>query len=256
MSSPPLQQPPTHPHRWLVWLAASQCAVALVWWRLGWPIGLPLLVASHLPFWWGVLWPYSRLYGPVLTRLPGDAPEVWLTIDEGPSADTLPMLDLLDQHGARATFFLVAQRAAEHPELVREIARRGHEIGNHSDSHPEKWFWALGPQAMRRQILDAQARLTALAGTPPRWFRAVVGMANPFVQAPLRDAGLTRVAWNARGFDGVDRPVDDVMRTLQADLKPAAIVLLHEGGDGRHIEILRRVLVLLEARGLRAVLPP
>lgn len=256
MLTSPLHHPPTHPHRWLLWLVASQCAVALVWWSLGWRIGLPLTVMSHLPFWWGVLWPYSRFYGPVLTRLPGDAPNVWLTIDDGPSGDTLPMLDLLDAHSARATFFLVAERAAQRPELVREIVRRGHEVGNHSDSHPEKWFWALGPRTMRRQILDAQDRLIRLSGRTPRWFRAVVGMSNPFVQAPLRDAGLTRVAWSARGFDGTDRSADQVLASLRNDLRPGAIVLLHEGGDGRHVEILRRVLALLDEHKLRAILPP
>ncbi len=253
--SPP-HQPPTHPHRWWLWLWASQLGVAWLWWRHGWQVGLPAMVASHLPFWWGVLWPYSRFYGPVLTRLPGTAPQVWLTIDDGPSDDTAALLDLLDRHAAKATFFLVAERAAARPALVREIVRRGHDIGNHSFDHPHRWFWALGPRAMRRQIVDAQATLTQLAGRAPRWFRAVVGMSNPFVQAPLRELGLARVAWSARGFDGVERSVDQVLAKLAPRLRAGAIVLLHEGGDGRHVEVMRRVLALLDERGLRAVLPP
>ncbi|MGY0504905.1 polysaccharide deacetylase family protein [Luteimonas sp. e5] len=259
MPADALHQPPRHPHRWWGWLIASQLLVLLVGWRWGWGwrIGLPLMVLSHLPFWWGVLWPYSRLYGPVLCRLPTQAPEVWLTIDDGPSADTPALLDLLDEFGARATFFLVAQRAAAQPQLVAEIVHRGHDIGNHSHSHPQAWFWALGPRRMRAQIEQAQATLTALAGRAPRWFRAVVGMSNPFVQAPLRDLGLARVAWSARGFDGVGYPPQRVLARLAPQLKPGAIVLLHEGGaDGRHVEILRRVLEELERRGLRAVLPP
>ena len=257
MPSAALHCPPTHASRWWLWLLASQLLVAFAWWRFGWRIGLPLLLLSHLPFWWGVLWPYSRLYGPVLTRLPGDAPEVWLTIDDGPSADTRAMLDLLDAHGAKATFFLVARRAAGSPELVREILRRGHDIGNHSDSHPQAWFWALGPRAMRREIVQAQRTLGELGGRAPRWFRAVVGMSNPFVQPPLRELGLARVAWSVRGFDGVARGADAVLSKLEPGLRPGAIVLLHEGGsDGRNIEVLRRVLGVLGARGLRAVLPP
>lgn len=251
-----IHRPPTHPHRWWFWLIASQLLVAIVWLRLGWQVGLPLMVATHLPFWWGVLWPYSRFYGPVLSRLPGDAPHVWLTIDDGPSDDTLELLDVLDAHQAKATFFLVARRAAVRPELVRAVIERGHDIGNHSNSHPQAWFWALGPRRMRGEITHAQDTLTQLSGRAPRWFRAVVGMSNPFVQAPLRDLGLARVAWSVRGFDGVDRSADAVVARIGPGLVPGAIVLLHEGGrDGRHVEILRRVLAALSERGLCAPLP-
>jgi len=239
-----------------LWLIASQLLVVCMWWRFGWQVGLPLMVATHLPFWWGVLWPYSRLYGPVLNRLPGDAPRVWLTIDDGPSDDTLALLNLLDAHEAQATFFLVGARARARPDLVQEIVRRGHDIGNHSNTHPQAWFWALGPRRMRREISEAQTSLTDLGGRAPRWFRAVVGMSNPFVQAPLRDLGLARVAWSARGFDGVGRSVEAVMADISPGLSPGAIVLLHEGGaDERHVEVMRRVLDVLHARGLRAQLP-
>ena len=256
MQDAPLHQTPTHPYRWWLWLIASQLLVVCMWWRFGWQVGLPLMVATHLPFWWGVLWPYSRLYGPVLNRLPGDAPRVWLTIDDGPSDDTLALLNLLDAHEAQATFFLVGARARARPDLVQEIVRRGHDIGNHSNTHPQAWFWALGPRRMRREISEAQTSLTDLGGRAPRWFRAVVGMSNPFVQAPLRDLGLARVAWSARGFDGVGRSVEAVMADISPGLSPGAIVLLHEGGaDERHVEVMRRVLDVLHARGLRAQLP-
>ena len=256
MQAATLHRPPRHPHRWWGWLLASQLLVVALWIWLGWRIGLPLLLASHALVMWGVLWPRSSLYGPVLSRLPGVAPRVWLTIDDGPSDDTLALLDVLAAHDAKATFFLVARRAARRPELVREIVRRGHQIGNHSDSHPQAWFWALGPARMRREIADAQRTLTEISGLAPRWFRAVVGMSNPFVQAPLRDFGLTRVAWSTRGFDGVGFDVDAVLARIGKDLSPGAIVLLHEGGaDGRNIEVMKRLLPMLLERGLQAVLP-
>ena len=150
------------------------------------------MFASHALAWWGALWPRSRLYSPVLSRLPTNQPLAWLTIDDGPSADTRAILDLLDAHGARATFFLVGERAAQRPDDVREIVRRGHGIGNHSASHPARTFWMLGPKRMRAEIAETQRILGGIAGSAPRWFRAVVGMANPFVSAPLRDLGLAR----------------------------------------------------------------
>jgi len=256
MHAPPLHSPPQHPHAWL-WLAlALHALVALAWWRFGWPTGLASLLAVHLLFVWGTLRPRSSLFGPVLARLPTSERVAWLTIDDGPSADTQAMLDVLDAHAARATFFVVAERAVARPELVRDIVRRGHAIGNHSASHPSAWFWALGPRRMAGEIERAQARLQEIAGVAPRWFRAVVGMANPFVAAPLQRLGLARVAWSARGFDAVDGDPGRVVARIERDLAPGAIVLLHEGaGHGRSVETLEVLLERLAALDYRTVLP-
>lgn len=255
---PAFHRPPRSPRAWWWALLASQLAVAAVWWRLGWQVGLPAMVASHLPFWWGVLWPRSALYSPVLCRLPlapGDR-RVWLTIDDGPSPETRALLDLLDAHGAKATFFLVGERARARPDDVREIARRGHGIGNHSASHPQAWFWALGPARMAREVADTQAVLAGLGGAPPRWFRAVVGMANPFVSAPLKAHGLARVAWSARGFDGVGTAPARTVARIEPDLSPGAIVLLHEGGAAaRSVETLALLLQRMRVLGYGTVLP-
>ncbi|WP_159680868.1 polysaccharide deacetylase family protein [Luteimonas sp. 9C] len=249
-----VHRPPRRPQLWLPLLIASQLLIVLVGWRFGWAIGLPLLLASHALCLWGVLAPASRLYGPVLTQLPGEG--VWLTIDDGPSDDTRALLDLLDAHDAKATFFLVGERAAARPALVREIAARGHGIGNHSQTHPQAMFWALGPARMRCEILDGQRTLAGITGRAPVWFRSVVGHTNPFVHAPLREAGLARVGWNARGFDAVKADVDDVVARIDADLAPGAIVLLHEGAThGGNPAMVAGVLARLRAKGLRTVLP-
>lgn len=256
MAADPLHCPPRRPHAWLPVAIASQALVLLAWWQWGWVAGLALLLGTHGVFLWGVMKPDSRLFAPVLARLPTDQPVAWLTIDDGPSGDTPAMLDLLDAHGAKATFFLVGARAAARPDLVREIVRRGHEVGNHSQHHPQAWFWALGPKRMQREVAEAQELLTRLAGMPPRWFRAVVGMANPFLAAPLREHGLARVAWSARGFDALEPDPGKVVARIDRDLRPGAIVLLHEGaGHGRNVETLARLLDLLDRRGYRCVVP-
>lgn len=256
MPSAGLHRPPRHPHAWALAFALSQCALAVLWWRYGWRVGVPGLLLSHGALVWGTLWPRSRLFSPVLSRLPAQRRAVWLTIDDGPSDDTREVLDLLDRYGARATFFVVGDRAAARPELVREMAARGHGIGNHSASHPQAWFWALPPATMRRQVEQAQQVLTGITGTPPRWFRAVVGMANPFVAPALRRDGLARVAWSARGFDAVAADPAQVVARIERDLQPGAIVLLHEGArHGRNVETLALLLQRLQALGYATVLP-
>lgn len=234
----------------------SQVAVMALWWLVGWKIGLAALVLTHGMVLWSTFNPSSRLFCPVLARLPGDVPGVWLTIDDGPSNDTLPILDVLDVHGAKATFFLVGSRARARPDLVHEIVSRGHGIGNHSDSHPQADFWRLGPGRLEAEISANQQTLAQIGGKPPRWFRSVVGHTNPFVGPVLARHGLTRVAWSARGFDGVSCRPEQVLARITPDLKAGAIVLLHEGAaHGHNVEILRRVLAVLETRGLSAILP-
>jgi peptidoglycan-N-acetylglucosamine deacetylase len=247
---------PRYPHAWAWLLMLSQLLVTAAWWHWGWTLGLPLMLVSHAPLWWGTLWPQSALFGPVLNRLPTDDRVVWLTIDDGPSDDTLAVLDALDAHDAKATFFLVGERAAVHPERVREILRRGHGIGNHSATHPARWFWALGPVRMRREIAETQKILADISGEPPRWFRAVVGMSNPFVNAGLKAHGLARVAWNVRGFDAMEADPQTVIARIERNLAPGAIVLLHEGAaHGRNVETIVLLLKRLDALRYRTSIP-
>lgn len=251
-----LHRIPLRPWRWVPWLLASQLLVVLAWVGLGWPVGLALMVTSHALFLVPVFLPNSRFYAPVLSRLPSSAPRVWLTIDDGPSPETPAVLDLLDRYQAKATFFLVGERALAQPELVRQMLARGHTLGNHSHRHPQTRFWRLGRAAMADEIAQCQQALTAIAGQPPRWYRSVVGMTNPFVAPALAQWQLTRVGWSARGFDGVDCQPAAVVERIVADLGPGAIVLLHEGAaHGHNLAIIEAVLQALQDRGLSAVLP-
>ena len=114
------------------------------------------------------LWPRSRWLGRNWTRLPAAAAargEVALTIDDGPDPEVTPaVLDLLDAHGARATFFCIADRAARASRRsAARSSRRGHSVQNHSDRHSHD-FSLLGPRGLAREIGAAQARLADLTG--------------------------------------------------------------------------------------------
>lgn len=251
-----LHRPPRHPGLILGLLALSQAGVAWLWWRWGWQIGLPAMLVTHLVVVWATLYPRATLFCPALSRLPTGEPVVWLTIDDGPSADTPALLDLLDRHGAKATFFLVGERALAQPGLVQAIHDRGHGIGNHSTHHPDTRFWRLGPGALEAEVGRNQSILTAITGQTPRWFRSVVGMTNPFVGLSLKRHALTRVAWSARGFDGVDCTPEQALARLIRGIHPGAIVLLHEGAaHGHNVAIVARLLAWLDEQGYRTVLP-
>lgn len=227
------------------------------------PLAVGLIGSAHALFVAPTLMPSCSLYGRVLRRFPGD-PEgrVWLTIDDGPDPEDTPrVLDVLDAYGARATFFVVGERARRFPALVREVVDRGHQLGNHTMDHAQYSFWAAGPRRAARQIEDCQKVVEDAAGVRPRWFRAPVGFENPFVSAAVERLGLQTVGWSARGFDGVVADVDRVLDRLRPGLRDGAIVLAHErgrnaAGEPIAVDVLRGVLGSLAERGLRAELPP
>ena len=132
-----------------------------------WPWVIGVLAANHLLLIAAVLWPRGRILGPNLVRLPAAAAarnEVSLSFDDGPDPKVTPrVLDLLDCHQARASFFCIGEKAAAFPELVREIARRGHSVENHSHSHPNA-FAFYGLARLRREVDAAQELSPALPG--------------------------------------------------------------------------------------------
>ena len=226
---------------------------------------LGAMAGAHGALLAGTLRPNCQWFGPVSTGFASErGDEVWLTVDDGPDPhDTPRLLDLLDAARARATFFVRGDRARAHPGLVAEIARRGHGLGNHTFSHPQATFWALGPARLRREIAGCSDILCEITGRAPTLFRAPVGMVNPFVPPAAAAAGLRLVGWSARGFDGVARHArnaDGVVARIAADLRPGGIALLHEGcrdAGGRSLNVrpLEGVLAILRERGWRAVVP-
>jgi peptidoglycan/xylan/chitin deacetylase (PgdA/CDA1 family) len=248
-------------------LAAASIAVA----PDTWPWALGAIALNHGGLTAAGLWPRSRLLGPNLTRLPAPAAErrqFALTLDDGPDPEITPrVLDLLDSHGVRATFFCIAQRAAQHPALVRDIVARGHDVQNHSHAHRHN-FSLSGPGALRREIERAQQVLAELTGQVPHCFRAPAGLRNPFLDPVLHRLGLHLVSWTRRGFDTVTPDPQRVLARLTHGMAPGDIVLLHDGHGRRApngqpvvLEVLPRLLahasqLKLHATTLRAAVPP
>lgn len=228
-----------------------------------WPWALAACVIDHWVIVAAGLWPRSHWLGPNWTRLPGSAQarnEFALTIDDGPDPMVTPqVLDLLDRHKVQATFFCIGERAARHPELCREIVRRGHSVENHSQRHSHD-FSLLGPRRLMQEVRAAQETLATVSGQQPLFFRAPAGLRNLFLQPVLVRLGLQLATWSARGFDTRQSDPDRVKRRLLPGLRAGAILLLHDGHAARTpqgvpviLEVLPRVLESAAAAGLRAV---
>jgi len=175
---------------------------------------------------------------------------------------TPALLDLLDRHRARATFFCIAERARAEPALCREIVARGHSVENHSDRHLHR-FSLLGPRAMSHEIAAAQASLADITGTAPRFFRAPAGLRNPLLAPLLQRLDLQLVSWTRRGFDTRGHDPAPVLARLVRGLGAGDILLLHDGhaardASGRSLAsiVLPALLERVEAGGLAPVTLP
>ena len=238
-------------------------AVALVVEPSAWRWVMGAIVANHLALAALSLTPRGQWLGPNLWRLPEATARrnaVAITIDDGPDPEVTPrVLDILDAHAAQATFFCIARNVVEHPELARDIVRRGHAIENHSERH--RWYFALmGIGGFTRELDRAQRSIAAVTASAPQFFRAPAGFRSPFLDPALRRTGLILVSWTRRGFDTVNRDPDAVLRRLLHRLRAGDILLLHDGHAARTaagtpviVEVLPRLLTAIREAGLSTV---
>lgn len=217
--------------------------LAALWMRGLWLTGLAILILSHALLLIPTLLPNVQWLGPVMTRFASDTNEIWLTIDDGPTDDTQALLELLDRRGVKATFFVKGALAATHPDRIQAILDRGHTLGNHTFSHPSGSFWCLGPRAIAAEIDRCAATIP-----PTPWFRAPVGMKNPFVHPALAKRGLRLVGWSVRGFDATRDDEESVTRRILAHASGGAIVVMHQGRSWS-MRTIARVVDELQQRG-------
>jgi peptidoglycan/xylan/chitin deacetylase (PgdA/CDA1 family) len=189
-------------------------------------------------------------------------PVIALTFDDGPSPEHLPaILDVLDRHRARATFFLIAHRARSHPDLAREIAARGHEVGLHGLDHLP--LRLLTSREVKRRVWQGRRELERILDSPVTLFRPPFGGQSLRTYLITRSAGMQVVGWTAMAGDWLELPIDEIAAKGVDALEPGGILVLHD-----HVEVDVRnpapppsfdraamvdlVLTRLGERGLRA----
>jgi peptidoglycan/xylan/chitin deacetylase (PgdA/CDA1 family) len=224
-------------------------------------IALAPMVLVHIFLICAIIVPNCQWLGPVMRSFATNDPEIWLTIDDGPSpAHTPVILDLLDRFQARATFFVIGLNAENHPHLITEILARGHQIANHTYTHPSARFWMAGPTRNANEIDRCAEHLRSAKDRPARFFRAPVGIKNLFLHPELDRRGLIFVGWNLRGLDTVRRNASAIAARIVERTRPGSIVLLHEGhrvetDPDFHPQCIELTLSGLAEKGYRCVIP-
>jgi peptidoglycan/xylan/chitin deacetylase (PgdA/CDA1 family) len=204
---------------------------------------------------WAVRGRSASVFGKSYWRGPRDRPAIALTFDDGPSESTPEILEILARHGAPATFFQCGANVERLPAIAREVREAGHEIGNHSHTHPLLCF--RSPAFIEGELRRAQEAIARHTGATPEWFRAPFGARWFGVGGAQRRLGLTAVMWTVIGYDW-SRQTDEVVQRISERAGNGSILCLHDGRElrarpdvGVTVEAVRRLLPILSDRGYR-----
>ncbi len=199
--------------------------------------------------------PRSSLLAPSVYRGRTSRKSLAVTFDDGPSESTVRLLELLSKYDARATFFQCGANARRLPDAARRVVSAGHEIGNHTYSHPLLPF--KSPGFMYREIREAQSAIQDCAGVLPVLFRAPFGVRWFGLGGVQRRLKLMGVTWTAIALDW-KLPADAVVKRLLRATEPGAILCLHDGRLTRQnpdisttLDTIRKVMPVWAGEGYR-----
>lgn len=207
----------------------------------------------------GVFFLRLGMFVDVVYRGPPDARGVALTFDDGPSPEHTPrVLDLLDEAGVKATFFVIGRKAEAHPELVRAIVARGHALGLHSYAH-DRLFSLRSLRYVEQDLRRASDALARITGARPTLFRPPIGHTSPRIARAVERLDLDVIGWSVRGLDGLARSrAERVVARVAPRLRDGEIVLLHDAAERddhtpASLAALPRILAAMSANNLPGV---
>jgi peptidoglycan/xylan/chitin deacetylase (PgdA/CDA1 family) len=196
---------------------------------------------------WAVRGPSSPFFGPSVFRGPANRKALAFTFDDGPTDSTPDLLEVLDTFRIPATFFQCGAHAELRPGIAKQVSAAGHEIGNHTHTHPP--LWMRSRREIHSEITQAQRTLTAVHGAAPALFRPTYGVRWFGLSAALRDHHLLSVLWTTIGLDWTLQ-ASAIARRLARGAHNGAIFCLH---DGRDVQLKPNIRPTIEA--VRAIAP-
>ncbi len=181
-----------------------------------------------------------------------DGPYIAMTFDDGPSATLTPkLLDLLAAHHIKATFFVIGENVAEHSEIVERAAHEGHEIGNHSWSHPN--FAKMSDEGVRRELRRTEDAIKSAIGARPTLLRPPYGSLTARQKRWIHDEfGYQIILWDVDPLDWKRPGAAVVCNRILKETRAGSIVLSHDIHPGT-IEAMPRTFDQLEAKGFKFV---
>lgn len=153
---------------------------------------------------------------------------IGITFDDGPDSTVTPkVLEILDQYNAKATFFVIGEKAKKHPELIKEMSIKGHLIGNHSYAHSNN-FPVLNLKKLKEEIVKTNEVLIEILGKKIRWFRPPFGVLNPNIAQAVSSVKMDVIGWTIRSFDTKKQTVEKISKRVIEQIEPGKIILFHD----------------------------
>lgn len=173
--------------------------------------------------------PTGQWYGCTFTGLARGSKKLALTYDDGPNdPHTFRLLEVLARHNVHATFFLIGRYVQQRPDIVRELVRARHVVGNHTFTHPLLTF--KGAAEVRRELTDCRKAIQDAIGQHSNLFRPPFGGRRPAVLRVARELGLEPIMWNITGYDWNAPPAAEIERKVSRRIRGGNVILLHDGG--------------------------
>jgi peptidoglycan/xylan/chitin deacetylase (PgdA/CDA1 family) len=173
--------------------------------------------------------PTGQWYGRTFIGLARGTKQLALTYDDGPNdPHTLRLLEVLERHNVHATFFLIGRFARQRPDIVREVVKAGHVVGNHTFTHPQLTF--KSEAEIRKELADCRAALQDVIGEHSNLFRPPFGGRRPAVLRIARELRLEPVMWNVTCYDWNAPPAAAIENKVTKQMRGGDVILLHDGG--------------------------
>ena len=223
-------------HRRLMSSAAFLTAVALIFWAVNSPALIGASAATReLPIY----------------NVQRDNKTVSLTFDAAwGNEDTQQLIDIPDTYGVKATFFLVGEWVDKYPESVKQLHDAGHEIANHSDTHPH--MSKLSDKEIMNEVTLCNEKIEAITGEPVTLFRCPYGEYDDNVISTINGMDINVIQWNVDSLDWKDLSADDIRMRVTSNVVPGSIVLFHNAAKNTP-EALPGILEYLLAEGYEIV---
>lgn len=175
-----------------------------------------------------------------------------LTFDDGPDPETTPIiLNLLREQNIKASFFVIGKKAEKYPEIITNIEKDGHIIGNHSYAHdPLMGFFNLNK--LTSDIEKCSKIVKQLTGKTPLFFRPPFGVTNPKYAAALKKSGLMSIGWSGRSFDTISKNKNNLLIRVKKYLDPGTILLFHDD-QKITVETLPEIIQYCKEKGIKIV---
>lgn len=228
-----------------LYLLYSEEFISIYW------IFVPMVIAKAIIA-WGVVNIRSNFFiksfnGKSATK------ELVLSFDDGPTENTLQILDVLSRLNITALFFVIGQRVKKNKTILEEIHNRGHWIGNHSFSH-SNWFDLYGTIRVQNELKETNKLIHNITGKQPQLFRPPYGVTNPKIARAVKNLGLTVIGWNVRTKDTVNTNEAAFIDKVLKKAEKGGIVLLHDDRSFT-VKVLEKLVLTLQEHGYTIVHP-